>query len=245
MRCITNQMRHTKNHMRLLDALRLSEYCSAGSPGAPSLAFVGAGGKTGAIFCLAREILDAGYSNSVFVTTTTHLGIGQLGLADRHEQVESSEDLAGLETGAISGVIALTAPLNRLAERESGYAVAGLDGESLERLHDLALRRNVPLLIEADGSRLRPLKAPAANEPAVPGWVDVVVVVAVLKGLGCPCSEVVVHRPEIFSTLTGDCAGRGDHAGRIGAPAQPSCWRPEEHPGAVAQVGFIQHAGGR
>jgi len=193
--------------MRLLDALRLSDYRSAGSLSAPCLAFVGAGGKTGAIFSLAREILEVGQSNSVFVTTTTHLGIQQVELTDRHVQVESFEDLAGLENETMTGVIALIAPLSQLVERESGPAVAGLDGEFLERLHVLALRLNIPLLIEADGSRLRPLKAPAAHEPAVPGWVDAVVVVAGLKGLGMPLSDVTVHRPEIFSNLTGIALG--------------------------------------
>jgi molybdenum cofactor cytidylyltransferase len=190
--------------MRLLGALRLSELCSGDLP-LPFVgvcAFVGAGGKTSAIFSLAREILDAGISKSVIVTTTTHFGVGQVNLGDHHLQVESPEDLAELE-----GVLVITGSLSQAVEREAGQAVSGLSGEALERLHHAAQHLRIPLLIEADGSRLRPLKAPAAHEPVIPAWVDAVVVVAGLKGLGQSLSPVTVHRPEIFSTLSGIALG--------------------------------------
>ncbi|MBK7455623.1 MAG: hypothetical protein IPJ46_18430 [Anaerolineales bacterium] len=56
--------------MRLSDALRLK------TP--QSVSFSGAGGKTTAIFQLAREFPQA------IVTATTHLGTWQTSLADRH-----------------------------------------------------------------------------------------------------------------------------------------------------------------
>jgi molybdenum cofactor cytidylyltransferase len=58
-------------------------------------------------------------------------------------------------------------------------------------------------LIEADGSRRRPLKAPAAHEPVIPGWAEHVVVIAGLSALGKPLSSEWVHRPERFAALTG------------------------------------------
>ncbi len=66
----------------------------------------------------------------------------------------------------------------------------------------------IPLLIEADGSRQRPLKAPAAYEPVIPAWVDTVVVLAGLSGLGKPLTAEWVHRPERFSELAGLPAGQ-------------------------------------
>ncbi len=50
---------------------------------------------------------------------------------------------------------------------------------------------------------MRLLKAPAEHEPAIPAWVDTVVVVAGTQGVGKPLSEEYVHRPERFSELGG------------------------------------------
>ncbi len=60
-----------------------------------------------------------------------------------------------------------------------------------------------PLLIEADGSRLHPLKAPAIQEPPIPDFAQMVVVTAGLSGLGKPLSAETVHHPEIFGSLSG------------------------------------------
>ena len=65
----------------------------------------------------------------------------------------------------------------------------------------------MPLLIEADGSRRKPLKAPSDHEPPIPKFVEAVVVVAGLSALGQPLSEHVVHRVEIFSRLSGLAPG--------------------------------------
>jgi molybdenum cofactor cytidylyltransferase len=88
-----------------------------------------------------------------------------------------------------------------------GERLSGLDSRSLDGLLALAEARQLPLLVEADGSRRLPLKAPADHEPAIPGWVDTVVVVAGLSGLGAPLSGDWVHRPERFSELSGLALG--------------------------------------
>ncbi len=71
------------------------------------------------------------------------------------------------------------------------------------RLREIHDHYRLPLLIEADGSRRKPLKAPNQNEPVIPEFVDQVVVVAGLTGLGKPLSEQFVHRPDIFAHLSG------------------------------------------
>lgn len=48
-----------------------------------------------------------------------------------------------------------------------------------------------------------PLKAPAEHEPVIPQYVNVVVVIASLSGLGKPLSREWVHRPEKFAELSG------------------------------------------
>jgi molybdenum cofactor cytidylyltransferase len=178
-------------------------------PTLPRLALVGAGGKTTAAFLLARELLqpetgDTAHRGgkthrSVLVTTTTHLGTSQSLLADRHIIVHSAEELADLERKIPPGVVLVTGP----GLEKDGDRVSGLDGAALERVRTFADVNSLPLIIEADGSRLHPLKAPADHEPALPSFVDAVLVVAGLSGLGKPLGGGWVHRSERFSEFSG------------------------------------------
>ncbi len=58
-------------------------------------------------------------------------------------------------------------------------------------------------LVEADGSRRRPLKGTKAHEPLLPEGATLVVTVGGIRALGKPVNEEQVHRPEVFSELTG------------------------------------------
>jgi len=170
--------------MHLIRALRLDQ------SSAPRVAFVGAGGKTAALFQCAHE-----FQNSVLVTATTHLAVNQLTGADRHL---FEDQISDLEDQLPSGVTLITGSLDGESERTLGVTSA-----KLEHLLALAEKHEVPLLVEADGSRQRPLKAPAHHEPPIPEFVDTVVVVAGLSGLGQPLTSQIVHRPEIFTALSG------------------------------------------
>ncbi len=168
----------------LKDALRLGPV--------PRLALVGAGGKTTALFQLARE-----FGAPVLVTATTHLASSQLALADTHAVITAPQDLTPFESTLPEGITLLTGLLGADAR------AAGLEADLLAAVHRLADARHVPLLIEADGSRQRPLKAPAEHEPPIPAFVDAVAVVAGLSGIGRPLDEGSVHRPESFAALSG------------------------------------------
>jgi molybdenum cofactor cytidylyltransferase len=78
-----------------------------------------------------------------------------------------------------------------------------LGEEKISQVYSHAQRRGISLLLEADGSRLRPAKAPAEHEPNIPPFVDGVVVVFGLSALGMPLNEKWVHRVERFSDLSG------------------------------------------
>ena len=172
--------------MKLSAALRLSDL--------PRLALVGAGGKSSALFCLAGELAAAG--RKVLVTTTTHLGTWQVTVDNLHLVVENAGDIR--QAADIPAGIVVVTGLQTDAER-----FGGLNGDTLSALHTFADRHQLPLLIEADGARLLPLKAPAAHEPAIPAFVDRVVVCAGLQGLGKPLAAEWVHRPEQFARLSG------------------------------------------
>ncbi len=160
----------------------------------PRVALVGSGGKTTAMFTLARELPPP-----VLVTTTTHLAPEQVRWADEHWV---GPDPAGrvlppeVRNRRPQGVCLLTGP-------EVQGRIAGLSPAALETVLSRRPFRDWPCLVEADGARRLPLKAPAAHEPVIPAWVEVVVTVAGLWGLGRPLDEGTVHRPARFAALSG------------------------------------------
>lgn len=154
------------------------------------IAFVGAGGKTTAMFKIASS-----YGDLVLLTTTTHLAENQLSRADQWIRVETVEDLPAAREEIQGQTVLFVGP------RVEDGRVGGLSADVLDGLSELADRWDCPLLIEADGARMLPLKAPADHEPVVPDFVTGVVVVAGLSGLGEYLSEEFVHRPERFANL--------------------------------------------
>lgn len=155
-----------------------------------AVAFAGAGGKTSALFQLARDLPPP-----VITSASTHLHVDQVRLADSHWQITTPAQLPALESN-LTGVTLFTGPLEK-------DRAAGLNSATMARLGEECASRNLPLLIEADGSRQRPLKAPGDREPVIPMFSNQVVVVAGLAGLGKPLTGQFVHRPEIFSSLSG------------------------------------------
>lgn len=174
--------------MRLIEALPVTA--------STRLAFVGAGGKSGGMFRLARQALADGL-DLVLVSASTHLAVEQTGWADRHFAVKDHSDLAEVDFATLSGLVLVTGPEH--ADARTG----GLPLALLDELAQIASGLGAPLLIEADGSRRKPLKAPAEHEPVVPEWATEVVVTAGLSGLGQPLDEEHVHRPVRFSALSG------------------------------------------
>ncbi len=158
---------------------------------APRIAFVGSGGKSTALFQLARE-----YPPPVILTATSHLEIFQARRADHHFCYNDSLDWDLRFPLDISGVTLFSGP-------QSNRSVAGLETVTLHQVLSLADEYNAPLLIEADGSRRHPVKAPAEHEPPIPDFVDTVVVTVGLSALGQPCTTDWVHRPEIYAGLSG------------------------------------------
>jgi len=178
--------------MKLIEALRYSQ--------PTSMAFVGAGGKTTALFRVARELLTASSTNrsfkTILVSTSTHLGVWQSGRADHFVTVNSLSDISKLEKDLPPGVVLISG-------EGKNNLLAGLPPSLMDGLRALAENHDLPLLIEADGSHACPLKAPATHEPAIPDFTESVVVVAGLQGLGKPLTKNWVHRPEIFMELSG------------------------------------------
>src|ERR1700690_655948 len=86
--------------LTLAKALRLSS--------SPCVVFIGAGGKTTAMFHLAREL-----SPPVIVTSTTHLGTWQIPLADHHFVATTSNELTNSKFEGVTLITGLTKEDNR------------------------------------------------------------------------------------------------------------------------------------
>ena len=160
----------------------------------PRIAFVGAGGKTTAVFQLARALSKA-QDKAVIVTATSHLGAWQIPFADMHMIAETPATLEE-DMNNLKGVVLVTGELD-------GERTRPIDDQTLNWLHQYCDEHSLPLLIEADGSRQKPLKAWTDHEPPLPSFVNQVVQVVGITGMGKSLSDEYVHRPEVFSNLSG------------------------------------------
>jgi molybdenum cofactor cytidylyltransferase len=156
------------------------------------IALVGSGGKTTLMFQLAKD-----FGSPVICTTTTHLALDQLTQADRHLVASDVSELPDPNQSPLEELLLVTGP-----EVEPNR-VGSPPADVLEALVELAEKWACPLIIEADGARKLPLKAPAEHEPPIPDFIDVVITVVGLSGLGKPLQQEWVHRPELYSRLVG------------------------------------------
>jgi probable selenium-dependent hydroxylase accessory protein YqeC len=154
--------------------------------------FVGAGGKTSSMFALAQELKAAG--KKVLVTTTTAIFYPQ---RPQYDEVIVSEE-AELDIDSFRAAEGITV-LGR--ERTQENKLLGMSPEFID-----ALYRQGPfdhILVEGDGSKGRPVKAPAGHEPVIPPTVSKVIGLIGLDCLDKPVEEEHVHRPEIFRSFPG------------------------------------------
>ena len=158
------------------------------------VALVGGGGKTTAMFRLARELVDNG--GSVITTTTTRIFGAQIALAPAHVRA------ADATRERVSAALAVHRHVLVIGATDAGSGKA--EGVSLDLFRRLrAWFPGVCLLNEADGSRMRPFKAPADYEPVIPADTTLVVPVVGADVFGKSLDADHVHRPELVSALCG------------------------------------------
>ena len=162
-------------------------------------AFVGAGGKSSAILAIAGELAEAGITS--LTAPTTKMLVSE---AERIGSLVTSEDAGELrkkaEQALSNGASGVVVGSGLLSKNRAG----GVDPTAISSLAPLA----DVVLVEADGSRRRPIKGTADHEPALPDAATIVVAVGNIRAFGVPVAEENVHRPELFSKLTGIGAGQ-------------------------------------
>ncbi len=147
------------------------------------VAVVGGGGKTSLIFALAAAL-----PGRTILTTTTRIFATQM----RHAPaVLYADDLSRLdETLAEYGRCLVVGQV-------AGEKALGVDPDLPARL----LAHADHVLVEADGSRMRPIKAPADHEPVIPQGTTLLIPVAGMDALAGPL-DLVAHRPEKIWEIT-------------------------------------------
>lgn len=187
------------------------------------VALVGGGGKSTAMFRLAREVVAKG--GQAITTTTTKIFGAQIALSPAHVFAdEVTRERVAAELAAHGQVLVIGAT-------DAGTGKA--DGVSVELFHRLrAWFPDACILNEADGSRMRPFKAPAGHEPVIPAETTLVVVVVGADILGKTLDADHVHRPELVGALCGApigtaitpemvaCVLAHPEGGRKGVPAR-------------------------
>lgn len=158
------------------------------------IAIVGGGGKTSLMFALANSL-----PGRIVATTTTRIFAAQMKLAAATvffttESMENEEFFKSISANLDEyGQCLVIGEVGERQEKAFGIPLE-LSGQLLSQ-PDVDF-----VLVEADGSRMRPIKAPADHEPVIPPDATLVVPVVGMDALERPLSEIA-HRPEKLQEL--------------------------------------------
>lgn len=156
------------------------------------VAVVGAGGKTSTMYRLSREL--RGIGQKVVITTTTKIYMpdsssydGIIISADKDKCIDFAEKSVMPGSYAVGKSVL---PDNK---------VEGLDCDLICRMFESAGISHI--IVEADGAKCKPLKAPAGHEPVIPQCATVVGGVIGLDAVGKEINSENIHRVEKFCEI--------------------------------------------
>lgn len=169
---------------RLASALRLPDQYPL------MVSLVGAGGKTTTMLRLAEEYRSAG--KKVLVSTTTKI----FNPPETHKDALVLGESCLMSYTPLPGTIVVAADAIEANDKLCGFTAAVFEKIILYGAYDV-------ILVEADGAKGRPIKAPAEYEPVIPQTTHVVLGLVGMDVLGQTVHEDWVHRCERFCTVTG------------------------------------------
>lgn len=156
------------------------------------VSIVGAGGKTTFMFSLAEELRQ---ENKVLVTTTTKIYVPE---KKQYDYIAKSKDKFNYYNKLNNkGIYVYGEGVN-----DQGKLI-GLDCELLDK--------QMPyfdyVLIEADGSKKKPIKGWKDNEPVISSKTNKTIGVLSIENIGREINEENVHRLEQFMDITNSSKG--------------------------------------
>ncbi len=162
---------------------------------AEMISVIGGGGKTTTIFKLASELKLL--NKRVLITTTTAIYNPSKDLYDNLVVLDNGQSIeSNWENGTITVLGRCISLQNKLLGVDSDF----LNNIFNKNFFDI-------ILVEADGSKERPIKAPASHEPVIPSFTSKAIGVIGVDALGKTIDESNVHRPEVFSRVTNSKIG--------------------------------------
>lgn len=170
------------------------------NPAAPDVvAVVGGGGKSNVVFRLAKDAHTATGCRAI-ITHTARIALFQDSWAPAFVEAAEGAELPWPAIAAAldaHGYILLTGPI--VGDRRKGISAAQVD-EVARR----AAALDVGLItVEADGSKMRPVKAPDSHEPVVPDGATHLLPTLGLDAIGALIDSRGVHRPELVRAVLG------------------------------------------
>lgn len=145
------------------------------------ISFVGGGGKTTSIRVLANELADLGLK--ALITTTTMI----------FDSIEDDGDYFFIKDISknfqpTKGTITIFGDHIRDGK---------LIGSSIDKIDEIKNRNLFDyILIEADGAKRKPIKAPESYEPVICGSTTITIGVVGVDAIGLKINEDNVHRPD-------------------------------------------------
>jgi len=158
------------------------------------VSIVGSGGKTTLMYLLAQELVERG--DRVIITITTKIypphpdESSQLIVSEKEDVLlNKAQKLLQKEKKVV------------LAEKFIGPKLKGLSPTLIDKIREQRIADVI--LIEADGAKYCPLKAPNETEPVIPLSTTWTLPVVGLDGIGEKNIEQYVFRPHYFARLAG------------------------------------------
>lgn len=174
------------------------------------IAAVGAGGKKTTLYRLLEAHRAIG-TGRIMLTSTVQTGAAPKVLDVETVLVDEDDPEAAIaETGSGDGAW-LFAGRSAKPRRFGGLA-----RDLIPRLH--AMGDFDVSLVKADGARMRMVKAPDEDEPAMPGEATTILPVVSARAFGRPLTERLVHRSECLSEIVDVAPGielTPDHIARL------------------------------
>lgn len=170
---------------------------------------VGAGGKSTGM----RKIADflAGRGIRARLTTTTNIGIEEFA-AYPVTIVRDATELA-LSLGGVAPLMVIVGGVLREKGRYTGIAASLIES--------VTMPADVVLLVEGDGSRRKPMKAPTSGEPVIPASTDAVFALMGASAFDEPIDVERCYNPEGVLALLGRTEGVFDTRSLVSLAVDP------------------------